>query len=175
MSDFELKKYLEENRSVFDDKEPQNEHFERFEVRLNSLAAAKKYKRKLKIRRVATFSAAASILLIVAAGVWLLTPSPRNGAMQHTNEFAEAETFYRVQMNEQIAAILCKIDNADAETRNQLKKDLQNLAAANNELVEEIRSNKDEELAIYYLVKHYSLNLEILQLIDEKLSEYFSC
>jgi hypothetical protein len=177
MSDWDLRKYLEENRSVFDDKEPPDEHRERFEARLNSFATEKKYKHRLKIRLIATLSAAASILLIVATGIWLLAPPPGNGAMQNSDEFAETETFYRIQMNEQMAAILCKLNNADAETRNRLKEDLQYLTATNDELVEEMRSSKDkdEELAIYYLVEHYSINLEILELINEKLSEYFSC
>jgi hypothetical protein len=170
MSD--LKKYFEDNKSVFDDKEPLEGHFERFEKRLDKLAAEKKRKRTLKIRLI-TLSAAASVLLVVAVGLWRDTPPPDNNVA--VSEFSEAEAFYREQMNEQIAAILCKLDKADDETRNQLEKDLQNITEDNKKFVEEIQANKNEELAIYYMVNHYNVNLQTLQFINDKLGEYFKC
>jgi hypothetical protein len=168
----ELKKYFEENRNIFDDKEPLDGHFERFEKHLDCLNTEKKRKQTLKIRFLTTFSIAASILLIVAAGLWLNT-SPDNVVV--LSEFSETEAFYRKQMNEQIEAILCKLDKADDETRNLLEKDLQNMTDDNKLFVEEIKANKNEELAIYYLVEHYNANLQTLQSINDILSEYFKC
>jgi hypothetical protein len=172
MSD--LKKYLEENRNIFDDKEPLDGHFERFEERLNRLDAEKNRKQTLKVRLIAICSAAASILLIIATGIWLFN-SPEKETEPNISEFAETEMFYQTQMNGQIAAILCKLDKADDETRNLLEKDLQTLEEDNNRFLEEIRNQKNEELAIYYLVEHYNANLETLQSIDDKLGEYFNC
>ncbi|MDR0725228.1 MAG: hypothetical protein LBF59_04370 [Prevotellaceae bacterium] len=172
MSD--LKKYLEENRNIFDDKEPLDGHFERFEERLNRFDAEKNRKQTLKVRLIATYSAVASILLIIAAGIWLLR-TPETETERNISEFTETEMFYQTQMDRQIAAILCKLDKADAETRNQLEKDLQTLEEDNSRFLEEIRNQNNEELAIYYLVEHYNANIETLQFINAKLGEYFNC
>ncbi|MDR2027698.1 MAG: hypothetical protein LBQ01_09105 [Prevotellaceae bacterium] len=170
----ELKKYLKENRNIFDDQTPPDGHFERFESRLDRLAEKKKSRQTSKTRLVATVAIAASILFAVVAGIWSLKPAEKNPE-QISSEFAETETFYRTQMNEQIAAIQCKLDKADEETRNQLEKDLQILTEDNNIFVEEIKEYTNEEMAIYYLVKHYSANLQSLQFINDKLGEYFNC
>jgi septal ring factor EnvC (AmiA/AmiB activator) len=169
MSD--LKKYLKENREIFDVYEPLDGHFERFEKRLNSIDAGKK---TLKIKFITTLSAAAAILLIVAAGIWFFT-NPGNNPEQYFSEFAETEIFYRRQIDEQLAAIRCKLDKADEETRNQLEEDLQSMTKDNSEFLEEIRNRKNEELAIYYLVEHYNASLETLRFINDKLGEYFNC
>jgi septal ring factor EnvC (AmiA/AmiB activator) len=165
MSD--LKKYLKENRAIFDVQEPLDGHFERFEKRLNALDAKKQTP---KIKFMTILSAAASILIIVAAGIWLLSTPETD-----FSEFAETETFYSRQMDEQLAAIRCKLDKADEETRNQLEKDLQSMTEDNSKFLEEISNQKNEELAIYYLVEHYNANLETLQFINAKLGEYFNC
>jgi phosphoglycerate-specific signal transduction histidine kinase len=171
-----LKKYFEENRNIFDDQELLEGHFERFEKRLDNFVAGKKRKQTLKIRFITAFSIAASILLVVATGLWLNTSSPNNDAPTSVvSEFSETEAFYREQMNEQIDAILCKLDKADDETRSQLEKDLQNITDDNNKFIAEIKENKNEELAIYYLVEHYNVNLQTLQFINDKLGEYFKC
>jgi hypothetical protein len=172
MSD--LKKYLEENRNIFDDKEPLDGHFERFEEKLNRFDAEKKRKQTFKARLVARYSAAASILLILATAIWLFK-SPEKETEPNISEFMETEMFYQTQMNGQIAAILCKLDKADDETRNQLAKDLQTLEEDNIVFLEEIRNQTNEELAIYYLVEHYNAKLETLQSINDKLGEYFNC
>ncbi|MDR2652754.1 MAG: hypothetical protein LBC68_10670 [Prevotellaceae bacterium] len=166
----ELKKYFEENKNIFDNQEPLDGHFERFEKRLDNLVAEKKRKHTLKIRLITACSIAASILLVVVAGLWLHSSKPTK-----VDEFAKTEAFYREQMNEQINDILCKLDKADAETRDQLEKDLQNITEENKKFVEEIKATENEGLAIYYLVEHYNANLEILQSINDILSEYFKC
>lgn len=166
----ELKKYLKENRDIFDTEEPLDGHFERFEERLNSSVT----KRKRRIWLVTTFSAAVSILLVVAAGIWLLKPAETNPE-QTVSEFVETEAFYREQMNEKIAAILCKLDKADDETRTQLEKDLQEIIDDSKSFVEEIKEYGNEELSIYYMMEYYNDNLQTLQFINDKLGEYFSC
>jgi hypothetical protein len=169
----DLKAYLKENRKIFDDKEPPEGHFERFEKRLSNFVAAEKRKRNLKIRIITAISIAASILLVVGLRTGLRTFSGNDQDV--AGEFSKAETFYRRQMDEQITAILCKLNEADAETRNQLEADLQHIAEDNQKFVAEIRNIPNEELSIYYLVEHYSDNVQTLQFINKKLSEYFKC
>jgi hypothetical protein len=169
----ELRKYLIENRDIFDDLEPSEGHLERFAERLNARDDKQPRKSSLKRRLTLTFALAASVALIVAVGIWSL--SKHEPTTSNINEFAETESFYQAQMDEQIEAILCKLDKADPETRRQLDGDLRDIIEENRAFLDEIRNQTDRELAIYYLVEHYNVNLETLQSINDRLGEYFSC
>jgi len=171
MSDW--KNYMDENRNVFDDTEPGEGHFERFEERLNRIAVEKKRKQKLKIM-FTSFSAAASVLIIIFAGIWFYSQTVTGDADVDT-EFLETNGFFRMQLNEQIADIRCKLDKTDAETRTQLENDLQKIIYESDNFAKEIRNDDNKELAIYYLVEHYKANLETLQVINDKLGNYFKC
>jgi hypothetical protein len=166
-----LQKYLTDNRNVFDDNEPMDGHLERFAERLNRRNS--KHRQSLKRRFVLTFAVAASIAIIVETGIWRL--SKLNDAQPEINEFAETETFYKMQMNGQIESILCKLDKADPETRRQLDEDLRDIIEENRAFLDEIRTHNNSELAIYYLVEHYRINLATLQAISDRLGEYFNC
>ncbi|MDR1341181.1 MAG: hypothetical protein LBK58_14175 [Prevotellaceae bacterium] len=170
----DLNKYLKGNRNIFDDCEPFEGHFERFEKRLDLHLQEKKHKRTLKVKLFGAVSIAASIALIIT-GIWMYKSSGDDSAEQDFSEFAETEAFYRSQMDEQIAGINCKLSRADAETRIQLEKDLQDIVEDAGKFAEEIRGAESEELAIYYLVEHYTANLEALQAINGKLEEYYKC
>lgn len=161
--------YMNENRNVFDEMEPVEGHFERFEERLNRIEAEKKRKRSLKII-LASFSVAASVLIIIFAGIRFYS-SPD----EQESEFMVTNGFYKAKMNEQIAEIRCKLDKADDETRNQLENDLQKIIDENNNFAKEICNDANKELAIYYLVEHYKMNLQALQFIDDRLGNYFKC
>ncbi|MDR1169216.1 MAG: hypothetical protein LBK97_00080 [Prevotellaceae bacterium] len=171
----DLNKYLKENRNVIDDCEPFDGHCERFEERLNSYLQEKKRRRNLTVKLCAAVAAAASIVIIVT-GIWMYKSSgDEDSAERNFSEFMETETFYRRQMEEQIAVINCKLSKADAETRIQLEKDLQDIVEDAGKFAEEIHEAESEELAIYYLVEHYTANLEALQAINGKLGEYYKC
>jgi hypothetical protein len=170
----ELKEYFDRNRIVFDNEEPSEGHFERFENRLNRCDVEKRRRQALKIKLRYTISAAVSILLVLAAGIWILISSQQDIAPS-ISEFEETEAFYSELMNGQIDEILCRLDKADYTTRTLLENDLRNLTLDTNSFVEEIRGHQNEELAIYYLVEHYSANLQTLQLINAQLGEYFKC
>jgi hypothetical protein len=174
----DLKNYLKENKAAFDDQEPADGHFERFEERLKAVSKEKKRKRTLKIRLISAFSAAASILLIIGIGNHFHASPIDTGeplSEQTANEFSLTNDFYQEQMNEQIADIQCKLSKADFETQNQLENDLQKILMENTLFVQQIQNDTHEDLAIFYLVKHYKANLHALEFINQKLGDYIEC
>ncbi|GHT38481.1 hypothetical protein AGMMS49965_01990 [Bacteroidia bacterium] len=124
-------------------------------------------------------SIAASIAVLVLAGVRFFTPSVEadNQLVEKrmADEFLTTDHFYRGQMDRQIADIQCKLDNTDSPARAQLERDLQSLLDENTRFVEKIQTGENEELELFYLVKHYKTNLRALQFINEKLGKYVEC
>jgi hypothetical protein len=172
-----LKELIKENPAVFDDREPAEGHFERFEERLNRLALEKQPKRTLKFGLFAGFSAAASILLIVVTTVWL-HPSPENAGQVEQpgkTDFSVTNRFYAEQMDEKITRIRCKLSAVSPDVRNQLEEDLHWIVAKNEQFVRNMQKEDNENLAVFYLVKHYRINLHTLEFISDKLGKDIEC
>jgi hypothetical protein len=170
---------MKENRTVFDDKEPAEGHFERFEERLNLVQSEQQPKRTLKIRFITVFSAAASILLIITAAVWFYF-SPDTGktdlmAQSNSTEFSVTNQFFTEQMNEKISHIQCQLSVVSPDVRDQLEKDLHQIVTENEQFVQKMQNENNDDLAVYYLVKHYRVNLHALEFIYEKLGSDLEC
>ena len=174
-----LKKYIKENRAVFDDKEPAEGHFERFEERLNRHLSKKQTKRTLKVRLITTFSVVASVLLLIMAAVWFHSSSEtgKNQLAEQPNptEFSVTNQFYAEQMNEKIEHIQCKLSVVSPDIRNQLEKDLHQIVTDNKQFVQKMQQEDNENLAVYYLVKHYEINIRALKFISDKLGKDVEC
>lgn len=174
-----LKNYIKENRAVFDDREPAEGHFKRFEERLNRLALEKQSKRPLKIRLITVFSAAASVFLIVMAVTWLHS-SPENeeadlGKQPSKTEFSVTNRFYAEQMNEKIGRIQCKLSVVNPNVRSQLEEDLHRIVTENKQFVRKMQKESNVSLAVFYLIKHYKINLYTLEFISGKLGDDIEC
>lgn len=162
----DLKKYIQENRSVFEDKEPLSGHQERFEEKLNSSLLPK---RSFYLKY---FSIAASILLIlgIGAGWFLLQPSS-----SETIDIHSINLNYQNKMLEQITLIECKLESADSDTKELLESDLEHLKKENEKFIRTILENDDNELIRKYMEQHYEINLQVLQTINSKLGQHFKC
>jgi hypothetical protein len=164
------------NRDIFDDCEPFEGHYERFEKRLSRHLQEKKRKRTLKIKLFGAISIAASIVFIITGiGLYRSSVACDDSAERNFSEFTETEAFYRWQMDEQITGIKCKLSKTDTETRIQLEKDLKDIVESAGNFSGKIHAGESEELAVYYLVEHYTASLKALQSINRKLEEYYDC
>jgi len=173
-----LKNYIKENRTVFDDQEPAEGHFERFEERLDHLTSKKQNKRTLRIGLISIFSAAASVLLIIASVRFYYSSdigkTELTGQTDKT-EFLVTNQFYTEQMNQKIEHIQCKLSVVSPDIRNQLEKDLNQIVTENKQFVQKMQNENNEELAVFYLVKHYTINLRALEFINDKLGKDVEC
>lgn len=180
MKDKDIRKYIGENRDVFDDKDPSFGHIERFEALLNKQETEntrrKAPRRTLFIR---TFAIAASIAILIGVAVTFYAPQsidtvPTERGME-TNEFQVTNDFYNQQMEAQIADIMCKLAYTDNENQAQLSHDLEKIIDSNKSFVREMANSENKDMALRYLVKHYKANIQALENINEKLGKYTKC
>lgn len=175
----EFDKYIRDNRDKFDDKEPPVGHIDRFEALLDKEMGRSGIKEK-RYRLITVLSIAASLTIVVLFGVHFFTTDIEddrsdNNSFMVSNEFIQANEYYKSQMEERITEIMCKIDQADTETKIELQKDLSTILNENKSFIERIKQNNNQELAIFYLVQHYETNIEVLDFINEKLGKHLKC
>lgn len=178
------KEYIEKNRALFDDKEPAEGHFDRFEALLNRqeeniLKEANKPNKRFLFVRLASVAACLAILI----GIGIKFYDPKGTAIapmieqneDMSKEFQATNDYYNQQMEEYIADIMCKLSNTDTDNQAQLSNDLQSIMENNASFVEEMKNNENKEMAIRYLVKHYKANIQALESINNKLGKVTNC
>lgn len=176
------RKYIEDNRDLFDDKEPSAGHVERFEALLNSRKREVAEESKKPVKRVklaALFSVAASVIVLVMVAVKLNSPDgisviPET-EINKVDEFQAMNDYYNEKMKGQISDIMCKLAYTDEENQAQLTEDIQNIMDENTSFIDEMAKNEDKSLAIQFLEKHYKTNIQVLEDINEKLGKYTNC
>ncbi len=173
------RKYIEENRDLFDDMEPSQEHMERFEALLKQQAKDEKPQQRIKkVRLFSIISIAASVAILVAVAIKVRTPeqvavTPHENVV--ANDFESVNQRYNQQMQAQISNIMCKLSHTDEENQAMLTEDIQRIIKENDGFVKEMSENEDKEQAIFYLEKHYQINIQVLEDINEKLGKYTNC
>lgn len=174
------RKYIEENRDIFDDREPLAGHIERFEALLNKNKGTNQAQSTRRVRLIGVLSIAASIAILIGVAIKFYAPesinvvTPIEGTIS-IDEFRSTNEFYNQQMEEQIADIMCKLAYTDIENQKQLSEDIQKIITNNTVFVDEMAKNENQEIAIRYLVRHYKANIERLENINEKLGKYAKC
>lgn len=175
-------KSLRNNKDLFDDQEVPQGHLERFEALLDKQIKEQKntQKKAIRIKLITSIAAiAACIALIVFVSVEYLNHDNRGNDvisnLSNSSEFAELNNYYQKQMDEQIALIICKAEQADAETEVNIKRDVQKIMEENQIFIQDISQSENQELALFYVVQHYDRNLEILSLINSTLESHFKC
>lgn len=173
-----IRKRIQENRDLFDDKEPSVGHIERFEALLKEKQKPKSAK---KIGLIRGLSIAASIAILIGVAIKLYNPQtmsediPPTAVIQASEEFKTTNSYYSQQMEERISDIMCKLAYTDPDNQKLLTKDLQKIMDSNSDFVKEMAGNEDQETAIRFLVKHYKANIHALDNINEKLGKYTKC
>ncbi len=178
------RKFIDENRDLFDDQEPSLGHTERFEAMLEKHAGSEKKGKSIKRAKLIGFiSIAASIAILIGVAVKFNAPDGMGTVQQEETdgteimitEFQTTNEYYNQQMEEQISDIMCKLANTDTENQAQLSEDLQKIIEDNTVFVDEMAKSENKEIAIKYLVKHYRTNIQALEDINEKLGKYTKC
>jgi hypothetical protein len=164
---------IKKNRDYFDQEEPFEGHFERFQKKLEAENARKvhfPYRDILKI--------AAVVVLVVLSALWTydqLGPGqPDRNAYplaEMAPEYKEAEIYYTTAINEKYNQIK-SVDFDDPRQKEILLNELKEMDSIFNNLQEDLELNPDDERVINALIKHYRIKVEVMNKILDQLNEY---
>jgi len=163
---------IRNNRSFFEDAEPDTGHFERFSNKLEMRAKAKK---KVSIAPY-LLRAAVVTILVTLSSLWtwdhFLSPGRNRMSLSEvSSEYREVERYY-VQQTSFMENEIMGIDfENNEEQKTMLKEELRNMDATYKELQKELKANPNDERVINAMIEHYQTKLDVMSYILDQLKE----
>ena len=166
-----LEEIVEENRSLFDDLEPYEGHFERFRKKLNSKA-------QKNIRSIVPYllKAAVVTLLITLSSLWVfdnfIVPLGKNVRISRvSSEYKETEAYYmrQVELKENELNELDFSNNP--EQLEMLQKELAEMDEVYSQLQKDLKKNSKDQRVINAMIDHYQTKLNVMSYIVNQLKE----
>ncbi len=172
----DIEKIIAENRMLFDDSEPANGHFERFEARLD-----KEFTKKKKIKfNLIWQSAAAVAFIFLAINQAILLFGPKNETSQASISLASVAPEYGEMENYYLTAINTGLSNWESlqkdgvlsdEEQKLLNEELHEFEVTFKNLQAELKANPDDERVINAMVEFYQSKLNVITLILQNIRE----
>lgn len=168
-----LENIISENREFFNDAEPLDGHFDRFEKKLDKEFGTKK---KFNFRIVWQVAAAVAFtFLAINQAVIYFTPNES----QNTNlasvspEYGEIETYYVSAINSGLTNwnSLKKEGVLSTEEKSMLNDELKEFDTTFKSLQEELKANPDDERVINAMIEFYQSKLNVITIIIENIKE----
>ncbi len=163
----ELEQYIRENREAFSDEEPAGGHKDRFREKLTG---------QPKTRRVTfryAMQIAASLAVIIAAGIVIVKTSKSGDKMAAVNlpaEVEEARNYYVRQVNDRYEQINT-YDFDSGKEKEMLLEELKEMDSYYRQLLEDLNANPGDERAIQALIHHYQMKVSVMDQIIQQLDQ----
>ena len=167
-----LEDIIRNNKEKFDDLEPAEGHFERFQSKLNNYnnksSFSLSYKFVLKVAVVG--------LLVVLSSLWLYDNIYDNQSTQQivvendTSEFREAQLYYSSMVDRKYN----QIQDFEFRSKKQKKMLLNELKAMDSvyySIKQDFKENPNDPRVMNALIRHYQLNLDVMTQVLEQLNQ----
>ncbi|MCL3782537.1 hypothetical protein EMN47_19305 [Prolixibacteraceae bacterium JC049] len=175
-----LEKIINENKAAFNQAEPSEAHFDKFEAMLNELHSEEEEKKEEKKTRWTSGSwlkvaAVLAIALFVTDQVYdrFMQPAP---AVQFTlsdvsEQYQEAEQFYMTSISNEQTNLQRLMDqkNLSAEEKKMIDTELKELNQRFDQLQKDLAANPNDDRVINAMIQFYQTKSNMLQLIINQL------
>lgn len=169
----ELERLIINNRKSFDDREPRDGHFERFEARLQK---ASKPKRSINFRPLFRIAAIVVLALLAVnqARLWLAPNKHDNISLGSISpKYREVEFYYTTSIQTDMKQ-LTMLENegliSDSE-KQMFQKEQKEFDQMYQKLLEDLKANPNDERVINAMLEYYQARMNVLSLIVNKLKE----
>jgi len=166
-----IEEIIRKNKDFFEDAEPSDGHFERFNRKLEVRFQVAVPKRSI----VPYLLKAAVVTLLVTLSslyTWDHFIRPQNSRMklgQVSPEYREVENYYLHQVNMMESEIKNVDLNGNAEQKKMLLSELKSMDSTNVALQKELKANPNDERIITAMIEHYQTKLEVMSFIVDQL------
>lgn len=164
-----LQDIINNNREQFDNLEPSDGHFKRFQDKLNERS-----KTRAGFNWMVILKAASVAILVVLSSLWVydnLYDSQRQEtvAMQSLSpEIREAQIYYSALVDQKYEQIK-SFDFDDEKQKRMLLRELREMNETYESIQEDIKSNPNDPRVINALIKHYQMKLDVMNQILNQL------
>jgi len=166
----ELRKYIQQNRNVFDTEEPSDGHMERFAQKLGQT-----HTNRSRFSFGYLLKVAAITLLIVLSGLWVYEHTPYSeSTVKLTSlsdispEYQEVEQYYVRTVNNKYNEIR-QFDFQDKTQQQMLLNELEAMDSIYDELRQDLQGNPGDERVINAMIQHYQTKVKVMNQIINQL------
>jgi hypothetical protein len=166
-----IEDYIKNNKSSFEDREPSDGHFERFNMKLEVRFHSKKHKKSIVPYLL---KAAVVTLLVTLSSLWcwdnFIRPGSRRTTLSDVSpQYREVENYYIHQVNLMEGELTNVEMKNSPEQKEMLIKEIKNMDSVYVALQKELKANPNDERIINAMIEHYQTKLEVMTLIVNQL------
>jgi len=159
------------NRDIWDNREPEEGHFERFSVKLELRRQARTVRRSIVPYLL---KAAVVTLLVTLSSLWTWDHfiRPENNRMrlgEVSPQYKEVENYYLHQVNMMEDEIVNTEIQNSPEQKQILISELKSMDSVYVSLQKELKANPNDERIISAMIEHYQTKLEVMTYIVDQL------
>jgi hypothetical protein len=162
---------IRNNKDFFEDGEPSEGHFERFNRKLEIRFHVNAIKRSIVPYLL---RAAVVTLLVTLSSLWTWDHFIRPGSSRMTlgdvsPQYKEVENYYVHQVNMMEGEIVTVDLKNNPKQKEMLVKEMKSMDSVYISLQKELKANPDDERIINAMIEHYQTKLEVLTYIVNEL------
>lgn len=162
---------IRNNKDYFEDAEPSDGHFERFNRKLEILFKANAPKRSIVPYLL---RAAVVTLLITLSSLWTWDHFIRPGSSRMTlsevsPQYKEVENYYIHQVNMMEGEIINVDMKNNPAQKEALLKEMESMDSVYVSLQKELKANPNDERIINAMIEHYQTKLDVMTYIVSQL------
>ncbi len=169
----ELERLILNNRKSFDENEPLEGHFGRFEARLQKASEPKRtigFRSILRIAAIVVFA----LLAVNQGRLWLKPEKQENISLGSISpQYREVEFYYTTAIQTDMKQ-LTMLENegliSDSE-KQMFQKEQKEFDQMYQKLLEDLKANPNDERVINAMLEYYQARMNVLSLIVNKLKE----
>ncbi len=166
-----IEEIIRSNKDLFEDGEPSEGHFERFNRKLGIRFGTATVKRSIVPYLL---KAAVVTLLVTLSSLWtwdhFIRPDRNRMALGDVSpEYREVENYYIHQVNLMESEISTVDLVNNTEQKQMLREEMKNMDSVYVQLQKELKANPNDERIINAMIEHYQTKLEIMTFIVNQL------
>ena len=166
-----IEEIIRNNKDFFDDAEPSNGHFERFNWKLERRFQVSTIKRSIVPYLL---RAAVVTLLVTLSSLWtwdhfIRAGSTRMTLSQVSPQYKEVEKYYVHQVNLMEGEIVNVDFKNSPEQKEMLLNEMKSMDSTYVSLQKELKANPNDERIINAMIEHYQKKVEIMTYILDQL------
>jgi hypothetical protein len=162
---------IRKNKEFFEDREPSEGHFERFNRKLEI-----RFQTNAPTRSIVPYLLRAAVvtLLVTLSSLWTWDHFIRPGNSRMTlsdvsPQYKEVENYYIHQVNLMEGEIVTVDLKNNPEQKEMLMNEMKSMDSVYVSLQKELKANPDDERIINAMIEHYQTKLEIMTYIVNQL------
>jgi hypothetical protein len=166
-----IEEIIRKNKGLFEDKEPMDGHFDRFNWKLEKRLHSKETKRSIVPYLL---KAAVVTLLVTLSSLWTWDNFIRadKGKMalgDVSPQYKEVENYYVHQVNFMENELQTIDFGNNAEQKDMLHKEMKSMDSVYVQLQKELKANPNDERIINAMIEHYQTKLEVITYLVNQL------